>query len=91
MNDTIGSRTPYDIELKGSGEGWNGTLNRLIETLISDITDDGPCGPVEVTTDDGTVRTGTVDVWMGEGTFTITEADSLPIVIEIDDVVRVRA
>lgn len=90
MSDTVGSGTPYDIEIKGSGEGWNGTLNMLIAKLVSDITDDGPYGPVEVSLDDGSVTVGTVDVGSGDDVFILTEPGRIAQVIEIDNVIRVR-
>lgn len=86
---------PYDLDLRSSGDGWMGTFAGVIRKVVNDITDDGPFGPVEVTlNDDGVVLTGIIDIWMGNDTFdafTITESDTLPRVVEVEDVVRFRA
>ena len=82
----------FDLELRSSGDGWMGTFAALIRHTVADILSDGePFGPVEVTVSDGTVFTGVLDAWTGDDTFTITEPDELPRIIETDDVMRFRA
>lgn len=82
----------YDLDLSNSGAGWMGTFGLLVQKAVDDITDDGPYGPVEVTLDDGTVLTGVLDIWSGDGdAFTVTEPSELPRIVEIDEVVRLRA
>ena len=43
----------YDLDLASSGAGWVGTFSILVRTLVADITDDGPYGPVQVTLSHG--------------------------------------
>ncbi|MCV6988691.1 hypothetical protein H7I87_00465 [Mycobacterium timonense] len=40
----------YDLDLANSGDGWSGTFAALVRAAADDILDDGPFGPVEVTT-----------------------------------------
>lgn len=88
----------FDLELKSSGDGWMGTFNVLVQTVVIDILSDGePFGPVEVTLSDGTVVVGVLNEWNSNddtppgAVFTVTEPDELPRIIESDDVVGLRA
>ena len=80
----------YDIDLRSSGAGWMGTFYILVRTMMADILDDGPYGPVEVTLADETVITGTADAGFGDDTFVISVDGGIRRTVEIDDVLRVR-
>jgi hypothetical protein len=82
---------PYDLDLRNSGSGWCGTFYLVIQLAVSDILQDGPWPQAEVTLLDGTVLAGKLDEWTSADTFTITEVDSLPRIVEVDDVARFRA
>ena len=76
----------YDLDLASSGAGWVGTFSILVRTLVADITDDGPYGPVQVTLSHGEVVTGELSPGSGDDVLRIGSR-----VIEIEYVTRVQA
>lgn len=82
----------YDLDLRNSGSGWTGTFAFIVDTALRNIIEnDSLPWTVEVTLYDGTVIAGEVNEWVDNRTFTITEPNELPRIIETDDVMRFRA
>ena len=83
----------WELDLRSNGSGWCGTFANIVRTAVQDITENGQDNGrdwfVEVTLADGTVLQGNIAGWLGDDTFTV--ADGLPIIVEVDDVVRFRA
>ncbi|MBB3752571.1 hypothetical protein FHT44_005083 [Mycolicibacterium sp. BK634] len=82
----------YDLDLRNSGSGWTGTFANMVALAVREIIENGSLPwTVEATLYDGTVLTGDIAEWTDVVTFTITEPNELPRIVEIDDLIRFRA
>lgn len=89
----------WELDLRNNGSGWTGTFASLIRTTAQAIIENGYENGrnwfVEVTLTDGIVLFGKIGEWrtdgVGDDSFTVAEVNSLPQIIETDEVVRFRA
>lgn len=89
LESETAERAGYDFTLMSSGDGWMGTYAIVLRAAVTDILDDGPYGPVELTLADGNVITGTLRPVDDPNAANMISVDGVLHVI--DDVIGFRA